>query len=494
MSSLGGYDHDVFISYATVDDRPAKCGWVSAFVSSLNESLAAAFGLRNPNRIWWDRSNIDEEAPLTEQIRTKVQKSACMIVILSQGYAKSKWCHLEREAFLAAVAGQPEADRRLFLIDIGNLDEQDRPRDFIKIRGRHFYVQPPNTIDNKDRLPLGFPTPDPENKDHKAFFAQVDQLARDICDRVNKVRGATPPEKPIEPKSNVTLFVAESADDVAEEREEVVRFLSDHFRVLPAIDDPLPSRWDDWQASVDASLRASTLFVQVLGALPGRKIAGSEQKPVIAQYEQAQALGMRMVCWRKMASDTIADLRLKELVAAAEYCGPIQEFTSEVKRIATPPQPPKVIVRPAITGEEPPPMVFIQAGVEDQNQADRLSEVLSSLNCFAATPMIEGTPEKIRADLEANLTECDGLILFYGQITEDWVRSRFRDLPRTLSIRQKLSPPRPLKALAICNGDPPGRPRPGINAPGLEWIDLSIDAHREKLSRWVANLRTGGAS
>jgi len=53
-----GYEHDVFISYATVDDRPAKCGWVSAFVSSLNESLSAAFGLRDPNRIWWDRSNI----------------------------------------------------------------------------------------------------------------------------------------------------------------------------------------------------------------------------------------------------------------------------------------------------------------------------------------------------------------------------------------------------------------------------------------------------
>ena len=293
------YDHDVFVSYATVDDRPAKCGWVSAFVSSLSESLAAAFGERNPNRIWWDRSNIDEEASLTDQIRTRVQKSACMVVILSQGYAKSKWCRQEREAFLAAVAGQSEADLRLFLVDIGNLEQKDRPIEFSDKRGRLFYVQPPNTIDVLDRKPLGFPTPDPTNKDHESFFAQVNQLANDLCKRVSKVRGTAAVATSIKPNSGVTVFVAEAADDVAEEREAVVRFLSDHFRVVPAIDDPLPNHWDQWQASVDAGLKDSTLFVQVLGSLPGRKIAGSDLKLVPTQFDRAQAAGNRIVSWRK---------------------------------------------------------------------------------------------------------------------------------------------------------------------------------------------------
>ena len=55
MSSAKGYEHDVFISYATVDDRPAKCGSVSAFLSRVNESRASASGLRDPDRIGWDR-------------------------------------------------------------------------------------------------------------------------------------------------------------------------------------------------------------------------------------------------------------------------------------------------------------------------------------------------------------------------------------------------------------------------------------------------------
>ncbi len=490
-SVVPGYDHDVFVSYATVDDHPAKCGWVSAFVSALSESLAAAIGQRDPKRIWWDRSDIDEEASLTEQIRSKVQKSACMVVILSRGYSKSKWCRQEREAFLAAVAGKRDAERRLFLIDIGNLDQQDRPPEFLDKRGRLFYMQPAHTTDPSDRQRLGFPTPDPENKDHKEFFAQVDQLARDICERITKLPGTQAQTPPPKTSPDVTLFVAEAADDVAEQREEVVRFLSDHFQVLPTLDEPLPHRFDAWQAAVNAGLQASTLFVQVLGALPGRKIIGSDEKLVLAQFDRARAAGKRIVTWRSVAPESVGDTRMRELVSAADYSGPLEQFKTEIRRLAQPPAPVKVIERPCFAGDQPPPMVFIHAGVEDQSQAELLADALAQLDCFTATPLIGGSPELIRQDLEANLHECDGLILFYGHITPDWIRTQFRALPRSLSKRQRLDPPRPLRALAICNGDPPDKPRPGVNAPGLQWIDLSVKGHREQLAGWVAALRNG---
>ena len=38
------------------------------------------------------------------------------------------------------------------------------------------------------------------------------------------------------------------------------------------------------------------------------------------------------------------------------------------------------------------PLVFIQADVTDRSQADRLSELLTGMNCFAATPLVEGLP------------------------------------------------------------------------------------------------------
>jgi hypothetical protein len=488
------YDHDVFVSYATVDDRPAKCGWVSAFVSSLGESLAAAFGERDPNRIWWDRSNIDEEASLTEQIRTRVQKSACMVVILSQGYAKSKWCRQEREAFLAAVAGQPEADSRLFLIDLGNLEQKDRPVEFSDKRGRHFYVQPPNTVDVSDRKPLGFPTPDPTNKDHESFFAQVNQLANDLCKRVRKVRGAAAVATSIKPNSGVTVFIAEAADDVAEEREAVVRFLSDHFRVVPAIDDPLPNRWDQWQASVDAGLKDSTLFVQVLGKLPGRKIAGSDLKLVPTQCERAQAAGKRVVSWRNVAPDVVADDRMKELVATAEYWGPIAEFMNEIKRIATPVPERKPKSEPDPTGVNELPYVFINAGIEDDEQAEQLSNLLTELNCMPMRPMADGDPDEIRKDMEASLMECHGLMMVYGNIQPTWVRQQFRTLSKVQSQRKKLDPQRPLPGMAICECQPPGKPDPRVDATGLKWLDATSGFKLDELQEWLKSLNMGSAT
>lgn len=491
-SFVPGYEHEVFVSYATVDDRPAKSGWVSAFVNSLSESLAAAVGRRDPERIWWDRSAIDEEAHLTEQIRSKVQKSACMIVILSRGYCQSNWCGQEREAFLAAIAGQPEAERRLFVIDIGNLELEDRPSEFRDKRGRVFYAQPPNTTSLAVRETLGFPIPDPANHQHKPFYAQIEQLAKDICDRLRKMPGVNGTPSPQKTHPDVTVYVAESADDVVDEREEVVRFLSDHFQVLPALDEPLPSSFEQWQTSVDAALQASTLFVQILGTLPGRKIIGSDQKLVIAQFERARSTGKRILTWRKAAPEHVTDRRMKELVTAAEYSGPLEQFKTEVQRIALPPAAVKVVTRPGYAGDQPPPMIFIHAGIEDQNQAELLSNALTELDCFTSTPLVAGPPDRIREDLEANLIECDGLILFYGRINADWLRSQFRALPRSLSKRQSLVPPRPLRALAICNGEPPNKPRPGINAPDLQWIDLSTPDHRQLLESWVARIRNGG--
>ena len=139
-----------------------------------------------------------------------------------------------------------------------------------------------------------------------------------------------------------------------------------------------------------------------------------------------------------------------------------------------------------------PASIFVNAGVEDIAQAEQLSQMLGELNCMCLTPMVEGTPEKIREDLEANLIECDGLIMLYGNISPDWVRSQFRNLPRLLPKRMKQDPPKPLKAIALCKGEPAGRPNPGVNFPGLKTIDLSAAAGKQELAAWITALTTGG--
>jgi hypothetical protein len=159
--------------------------------------------------------------------------------------------------------------------------------------------------------------------------------------------------------------------------------------------------------------------------------------------------------------------------------------------VATP--PPKPVEALAVpVGLEAQPTVFIHAGIEDTQQVKLLSDTLAKFNCWVTIPLTEGEPDKIREDLEANLTDCDGLIVFYGQISPDWVRAQFRSLPRILPKRQQFNPPRPLKALALCSGDPVTHPNPGVNVPGMQWLDLSQDLDRVLLGQWVENLRKAG--
>jgi hypothetical protein len=138
--------------------------------------------------------------------------------------------------------------------------------------------------------------------------------------------------------------------------------------------------------------------------------------------------------------------------------------------------------------------IFIQAGVEDADQADQLSDLLAGCNCFAQLPLQTGTPEEIRADLEENLDSCDGVILLYGKIPVGWMKAQFRELPRHFSRRRKKAVARPVPALAVYEGNPPDKPDPGVNAPGLQWIECGDPQFQTKLREWVATIGQGSAS
>lgn len=194
MSSLvPGFEHDVFVSYATIDDYPAGDEWVTEFVTLLRKRLDAAYGRRDEKRVWWDRSDINEEAPFTQGISDTIRKSACLVVILSRGYVASNWCRAEREAFREAFANQPDRDSRIFLIDIGNLREADWPDEFKDTRGRHFWVQPPSSESPDDRQTLAAPAP-LSHPDFNEFYSKVDSLAKDIHSRIVKLRDAVASE------------------------------------------------------------------------------------------------------------------------------------------------------------------------------------------------------------------------------------------------------------------------------------------------------------
>ena len=126
--SADGYDYDIFVSYAHVDDRPmpgAAQGWVTTFANCIKTKLAQKLGRNDAYALWMDYE-LRGGQPITPHILDKLQRSATLFVVLSPGYLKSVWCQRELDTFAGMVAnGQA---RSVFVVELEPHDEAELPR------------------------------------------------------------------------------------------------------------------------------------------------------------------------------------------------------------------------------------------------------------------------------------------------------------------------------------------------------------------------------
>src|SRR5262249_36955171 len=130
MAFLAGYKHDIFVSYAHIDDLPiiAKSrGWVSTVVGDLQDLLGMHLGRLHAYSIWMDRRLIGTE-PFSAALVENIHESAALVIILSPGYLQSEWCRNERNAFLETIRNKPYSGRRVFVVHTQPTDPTDWPK------------------------------------------------------------------------------------------------------------------------------------------------------------------------------------------------------------------------------------------------------------------------------------------------------------------------------------------------------------------------------
>jgi|GEM_PF-6375311 len=534
MGYLTQFRHDYFISYAVVDDKkPAgvETGWVTNLVRSLDTQLSQEIGRDGRLDAFWDRQDLQRNLPLEAKIREALQSTACFVLVLTQGFLESDWCRCELQWFREAAARQQRSDSRIFVVDLGKVEEAQRRQMFAGHLTYPFFEQ----TETGRRRVLGYPEPSP--KQHPSYYDAVAALAREMNLELRELQGlavasggsggslaatgtaaasaVTASAVTATAAAGLTVFLAETSDDLQTQRRQVQQYLEDNqYRVL-RVSSPAETV-AGWRQQAEPLLRQSDAFVQLLGMFAGREFSDSAEGLVLQQaalagevaeqrtvrQRQAGQPGsgpLHLLQWR---SATLLPLlaeqpSLQRLAAGSGViAGPLEEFKAEVKRTVIQPPPPPPPRLPGLDAEREGvmPQVFINSGPEDLPQAEQLLQLLANLNCIPFTPLLEGTPEEIRRDLDAGLLESDGLIYFYGQISAEWLRRQFRTLPTVLPRRQQQQPPRSRPAVAICFGEPPGKPSPGVAYPGMKMIDLQqVDAERQ-LREWVLSLQAGGVT
>lgn len=474
MAFVPGYEYDIFISYAHVDDIPdagAEKGWVTTLINSLRTRLAQRLGRSDAFKIWMD-PELANRGSLTPQILDAIRKSATIVIILSPGYLASWWCLREKNSFLESL--KEGRDSRIFLVERDIIDDDDRPPEFHDHKGFRFWER-----DREGKPPRIFGTPEPDPQDRK-YYQTVDDLTFELEDELKQLREEGAPRPSAEGKP--VVYLAEVTDDLEELRNGVRRFLDQNG--IAAV----PNAWynpepEAFRISAARDMESAELFVQLLSGVSGKRPPGLPQGYARLQYDLAIAAGKPVLQWRSPTLDVAAveDPVHRALLASVTVRAEgIEDFKAEIRK--------RVLEKPAPTAHSGiGAFVFVNMESVDRPIADRICSALTSRNIGYSLPVSDADPQAMRLDLEDNLLNCAGMIIVYGETTVTWVRHQLFQCQKVLALRET-----PLKVLAVFEGPPEKKPPLALGIPNLRVLDFRSGVDDQKLTTFIAGLNNGG--
>jgi hypothetical protein len=453
---------DLFISYSRADDQrdddANKPGWVTALSRLLRREIDRKLGKVGACDIWMDHRMAAGD-PIDASLDDRVRASAAMLIVLSPGYLDSSWCEREMNLFLNRdTHGPAGSTSRVFVVET---DRVERPEALEMVLCLPMWAANPDNPEITSQL--GYPRPNQDDPDHKPFFNRLNSLTHAVAAELKRQKLPDRPgpgaQQPGAAAAKAAIYLARVTDDVDDQYLEVREYLLQQgYRVVPQGD--YPQAEAAYIEAARADLAETVIFVQLLGSLPGRKLAGSQRRHVGAQHELALASGKPMLRWRSrtLLPESVENpeqaARLKEPdVLALE----LEEFKAMIMQrihaILNPPTP--SAKRPAGDASSSK-LIFINADAPDLAHAEQLGKTLERMGAWVALPYSKDKDDDAnpRAYMAEQLTECDALLLVYGSTRARWVSSQLlwsrkplaqRETPASLVVVEM--PPTPKEPL-----------------------------------------------
>ena len=484
MAIVSGFKHDLFVSYAHFDNEADAQGvhWVSQFQVDLKNALRQRVG--NDPEIFVDTRNF-EAGDHVDFLVDNVRQSAIFLALLSPSYVAREFTIRELQAYCDRAA-EVRAVVTVELLPVD--DESNHPL----LRGRKrtpFWWKDQMAQDIPLRLTSKF-NAELYNERLQVLAHQIKKLLVDQRDHDGQRNGVEAPRSKLAATTapvassapvpgNKAVLLAQTTDDLYDERERVRACLDQYgIKVLPEND--YPQGGQDFAAAFEDDVRRCGLFVQLLGNFSSRKPPDLAQTYARYQYETAKGAGLKILQWRHPDLDAAAVThRDKPMLEGPDVLAVgLEEFKGEILRCHA------RLSKPA-----PEPVtfeggghVFIDADSTDKELADALLKIFDDRKNFtAARPLFEGSAKDILDDLEANLMNCEALVLLYGRAPPAWVRAQLLRYSKLERLRE--TPPR-VKTILL---------GPPASKPDLAWAGgfQRIDCQDGDLARRILGVLGG---
>jgi len=440
------FDKDIFISYAHIDDESLiadKKGWITEFHRALEIRLGQLMGTKP---IIWRDPILQGNHIFDKEIVDQFSKVAIMISVITPRYVKSEWCVREvtefREVCQQNIGFIVNNKARVFKVIKTPIAQEQHPEGIRNILGYEFYGTDPNTNRIKEYSPVFSHT-------EKGYWEKLDDLANDICVYLEELKAVNSPAAPSasvlqQSKKHVkNIFLSESSSDTRELRDSLKRELQDHgYNILPygQLSLVAPVLKDN----VNQFMHESQLSIHLVGNSYGIVPEGTEKSIVELQNELGAAKSLTdhlsRLIWIPENMDPTDERQKKflqklnsgsnEAIAGADMIkGSIEDFKSVVhdklKSMESEAEAP--VAQQQIQEEQTGKMVYLICDIQDLDIILPLEDYLFANGIEVVLPIFEGDETQIREDHIENLKNCSGVIIFYGNGSEIWLRTKMRD-------------------------------------------------------------------
>ncbi len=443
------YDKHIFISYAHLDNQPLtqeQEGWVSRFHESLQTILTMRMGRKA--RIWRDKKLCGNDS-FADEIVAQFPKTEILISVLSKCYVESEWCRREIEEFCRS-AGEIRVGNKYRIIKVIKLPldgPYPLPPLMNEMLGYEFFTyqdreqgKTPLELD-----PLYFPKLAP------LYIERLCVLADDVIDVINRIESSTTTTERAmrNGPSRPSVFLAQCSRDQKEPREALEIELRQHgYPILPGRQ--LPNEEADFVADVSQLLDQCRLAVHIVGAFPGFVPDGPSRKPAIVLQNELAIANCKKGCLRRViwlpegtvSQDPDQQRFIEALHGDAEAQFGAELITGNLEAL-------KAAVRSALESVEKDKqhpttrdeagdssLIYLICDAKDRETVLPLRKLLRGRGFETKIPLFDGDAATLDLAKQDMLTQCNGVLVFYGKGDEGWKRAVDSDLLKSRAYRR----------------------------------------------------------
>jgi hypothetical protein len=436
MALTPGFEYDIFISYAHVDNAafPGQAdGWVEQFYKNLNLLLAQRFGRMDMVKIWWDNKKLDGSVLFDNSIESGIKKSAIMICLNSPGYIESKYCQQELDTFYkksqAEKTGLKVGERsRILNVLLNNIPFAKWPKELSGTSGFPFH-DAKEAADFGDRV-------DTLSSDFKMQMQDVRDAVWNLLNDFPKVLATDVMPMPVQPgksKDAFTIYLGEVADTLRSPRKRIITELEKKgFNVLTGV--PPPDEAAAHEQATNDAIENADLSIHLLDEFPGREIVGASDIWYPQKQTQLAMQGSKsQMIWVPAETDfsIIEDEKYKTFLQEVEsgkaaskryefirgskstLAQEIIDYAEQVKA--------QLMVNKADKGKL---SVLLDTHFSDQLYALDLSKALIENQIQPFINPQEDDPRKNINLLGDRISQVKKLIFLYGSVSKEWVLER----------------------------------------------------------------------